>query len=251
MVVLGLRESPGVSVWGKDDWLLQYRSRRRAFTSRVDSVWRDFVRGHTVERHRRIGFVGRVPFLLVLRWLALFSVALRFWPSVNQKAVWLPLAFMFLLAVWNIPATYDHQPSQRENADCSGCLSLATSRSSRISTPWHTRRTLTRSCSISCLFLPPPNTSEGGRQRVFLLWQALDLASRFWCSILSVLLFGRFMQPGRVSYSSFSSSRCSCSKSHLYRSEACSQRCAVSTMRARRRPGLTCGSRRSSRRSST
>ena len=67
-----------------------FRFRPRLVILAIRSAWRDLVRGPSVGRPRRRGYIGSVAFLVVLRWLILAATALRFFQMARQTGPQFP-----------------------------------------------------------------------------------------------------------------------------------------------------------------
>ena len=77
---------------------------------RIETGWRDFVRGHTVGQQRRLGFVGPFPFLLMMRWAMFFAVLIRVKLETQHRgSTAIFLVATGLLAFLNIPLTYSYR----------------------------------------------------------------------------------------------------------------------------------------------
>jgi hypothetical protein len=97
--------------------------RLRLLPLQIESTWRDFVRGQSVGRKRRRGFIGAIPFLVALRWLILIATILRFSPEVmpteremlpdHPPGLVLALIAAFGLSLLNVPITYGYADRAR------------------------------------------------------------------------------------------------------------------------------------------
>jgi GAF domain-containing protein len=97
---------------------------RPQFVLTIESAWHDLVRGPSVGRQRKFGFIGPVPFLLVLRWLILAATSLRFSkmlmrigqesaPPPSAPALSLALTAALALAIVNIFYTLQYDERDR------------------------------------------------------------------------------------------------------------------------------------------